>query len=424
MNDMESVVRAAAASRMDGTPIPDPARWPEGWVHLSAAVAAVAEALLNEGSGLEAAYSFVHALESPGPTENPGFAKYRSKLATQIAEQFTELCRCEFLVTGHRRIGGAGPVEPIPSEWWDTEDIFLRFRTWSIDPDDELSSRPDLPHWIWVEEIGLKRMCDKIWRYNNNVNKVTFVDEETLLSVSDALEVLAPFVPHISGPPMRLGAPDGAKELRDACASGAVRAIATRMERSFDAAGLGGNGKLVEAENDWPIPAELWTSIELSPAQNWAAGTFVAIPNERNRVKLSGVMIDWRDLTSYLEGQKLLLRIQLREPDEEEPFAEAFMPAVPVEFPDPINPDGEIIRISSGPEEPEAKGDCEAPSKADEAKCKELAARLDSEGVAIRDVKAPLIARLWDTTDGPVPKKETITGLMTGQRKGRRPTAS
>lgn len=334
MSNIEEVVRAAAPTRRDGVPIPDPARWPKGWVHLSAALASVAEKFANDGGGFEPAYASMLTLENPQPSGDAEFDEYQRKLTAYVVEQFIDACRFEFLFTGHRRIGGGGPVEPIPSHWWDTEDIFLRFRTWSLDPADELSSNVDLPNWIWVEERGLKVLCDQIWRRSNDVRTLTFVEKDSFISVSRALYVLTPFLPHLNGTERASGGPPGAMELRDLCASGAVKAVAARMERRFDASGMGREGELLEAHNNWAVPADLWRSVEMSPHQNWAAGTYVATPNARTRTRLEHVEVDWRDLTAYLEGQRLLLRVELREKDGGKPFAQGFVSAIDVDFED------------------------------------------------------------------------------------------
>lgn len=351
MADFEEAIREAAAKRADGVAIPDPSRWPDGWIHLSAALAKFTEAIVEDGGGFGPAYAFGLALESPELTDDPDFDDWRRKLAARVAAEFVDACRFEFVETGYRRVGGGGSIESMPSEWWDTEDIFLRFRTWSIDPAEPLSDRLDLPYWIWVDGKGLTRLCDKIWRHKHNIGRTLFVERGQLIGVRDALDVLMPFLPYLTGELRAPGGPDGAWELLHACSAGAVKAIASRMERRFDVTGRGLDGKLIEGENNWMVPADLWKSVDMSPVQNWAGGNFIARPNARNAIRLNRVLIDRADLLHYLEGMGLLLRVQYRHKGEEKPFAEGFAPAVP------------IAGVGAGEEEPAgADGDGIAPT--------------------------------------------------------------
>lgn len=48
-----------------------------------------------------------------------------------------------------------------------------------------------------------------------------------------------------------------------------------------------------------------------------------------------------------------------------------------------------------------------------------LARELDRAGIPIRDVKAATIAQRWKPEDGKAPKREAVTVLMTGGKKGR-----
>jgi hypothetical protein len=329
MDDVETVIREAGGKRADG--IPFPLRSPEGWVHLSVAVAKITAKLLTDRSWTDV-YAGCLGLASTEPTPNTEDGRASEEAANYVADEFVTACRLEVLKSGYRRVGGGGPVVPMPSEWWDTEDLFLRFRTWSIDPDDILSDRLDLPCWIWIEDESLTRLCDKIWRHLSGVRKDVIKDDQ-LITVRQALDLLEPFVPQLGGDVRSDRAPDGARELIAACADGAVRTLAERMERSFDANG-GGIGKLIEAENDCDIPADLWNAVALTPIQNWAAGTLVAKPDARNTYRLKRVLIDRLDLMHYLEGMGLLVRVQYRRKGEEEHFLEGFAPAVPVDLND------------------------------------------------------------------------------------------
>lgn len=63
--------------------------------------------------------------------------------------------------------------------------------------------------------------------------------------------------------------------------------------------------------------------------------------------------------------------------------------------------------------------DHSAPSRPDDAKCRELAAWFDGQGIPKREVKSTMIAARWQRADGPVPKKDAITREMKGGSKGR-----
>jgi hypothetical protein len=319
-DEFAQLVKATGAERADGTPFP--IRAPEGWVHLSVAAAKLLAAWMPKEGTWRDAFPPVLGLASTAPTDSED--DWGQHIARSLAQAVASAAYEGHLLTGYRPIQG-GSVTPMPAEWWDTEDIFLRFRTWSVDPTpgNEFSDRLDLPCWIWVEATSLDEQCRRVVTADGRepLPRVTLMENFHPISLVEALAILGP-LRHDDAAIPTLGAPAGAAYLKDLCASSVVRSVAGQMFRSINADRRGVGGKTVESVANWAIPPRVWEALVLSPVQNWLAGEIVSCPDERISYRLHGVVVDKAGLMKSLEAQGLAGRVQWRIRGAETVFAE------------------------------------------------------------------------------------------------------
>lgn len=280
--------------RRDGTPFPRSE--PEGWVHLSEAVARFAAALFQEK--WQNVYLPCLQLADDLEDDSADEKVMRSvREAEYLIEQFTDACRLEYLRTGCTEVGWNSEVTPIPAQWWDTEDRQLRFRSWSIDPANPLSAQLSLPCWIWVERKSLELVCDDIALKVAGIGKchIMMSDRYNTLDVALFLASAADTKSHASMPP-------GASVLVPLFASGRVRTWADKRMRFLRVAGRGELSRPIE-RNEWcPVPSDDWQSFTPNAFQNWAKGNFLLEVGERSVVRLEGLKVDCADLMDYLNG--------------------------------------------------------------------------------------------------------------------------
>lgn len=299
MDEVEEFLVKTEPQLDDGTLIPS--RQIEGWTHMSVAVAKLADSfLLGEHTWQDI---FSHACTvADRPDEE--WSRY-------VAQGFVDSCRLEHLRTAYRPRAGGGLTD-IPSEWWELDDIMLRFRSYGIDPSDPFSDEIPPPCWIWVENVSLHESCNVLRRrkYRHNGEPKLVPMEGQFVGVIDAIQFLRPFLPEITGPISPQGAPEGAAELLNLLRVGRVHGIAGTMTRSFSRAGE--TAKIVERRQDWQVPPTVWEGIKLSPEQDWTGGRFVSRPDERNTYELGNVAILGDDLDSYVDAMGVAARIQFR----------------------------------------------------------------------------------------------------------------
>lgn len=299
MDEVEEFLAKTEPQLDDGTLIPS--RQVEGWTHMAVAVAKLADSfLLGEHTWQDI---FSHACTvADRPDEE--WSRY-------VAQGFVDSCRLEHLRTAYRPRAGGGLTD-IPSEWWELDDIMLRFRSYGIDPSEPFSDAIPPPCWIWVESASLDAACNVLRRrkYRNNGEPKLIPMGGQFDGVFDAIEFLRPFLPEITGPISPQGAPEGAAELLNLLRVGRVHGIAGTMTRSFSRAGE--TAKIVEQRQDWQVPPAVWKGVELSPEQDWTGGRFVSRPDERNTYELGNVAIVGDDLDSYVDAMGVAARIQFR----------------------------------------------------------------------------------------------------------------
>lgn len=282
MDDVEKLIRETAPARADGVAVP--ARAPDGYVHLSIAMAKVADALFqNAWQPWQDTYP--HILRSCAAATSaaaPG-KPTDSGVGEQLIRFMTDSFRWEVVGTGHRQIGGGGPVEKMPGDWWDVEDMNLRFRTWGLDPTNLVSQRIDLPHWIWVDVESLDRAILKIASARSGGKVTKLYDPTVWASFWEAVGLLADVQPEISLP---------AEFLVMLCQSKAINAVAGGMDQMF-------RGNVVLRETLWPIPQAVWQRVEADPKNELMQGKFHSSNGETEFV-LHDVLIETPALYDYL----------------------------------------------------------------------------------------------------------------------------
>jgi hypothetical protein len=224
-------------SRIDGLPFP--IRAPEGWVHLSIATAKLSHALLGaDGDRWEYSFADTVMLALGLPNADPDMSENWEWIAAQAVSVFAN----ETVLTGYRQTGGGGPVTPMPGSWWDLEDLFLRFRTWSIDPDNLASPAASLPCWIWVQSDSLERQLRLIAQYRGTAPVPVGLPAPFWISLPDALGVVSRLSPSVGSPAAFIAA---------LCGANMIEARALLMTRCFA-------GKEVEREQIWRVPQFAW----------------------------------------------------------------------------------------------------------------------------------------------------------------------
>jgi hypothetical protein len=312
--DFKELIREIAPKRSDGTAFPVKA--PSGWVHLSGAITRMAALWLNPEPS-ERAEFYRQTVDLFKATDLPDEA---AKVRDNLAREFCKVCFEGNLLTGFRRIGASGPVEPIDPDWWELEDDLAPFRSWGFDPDNP--SNPTPKSWIWVDRVSLDEQLNVAARGHEPVK---FFERGRMIRLRGALDLLERFIEDRKGPPAPLGAPDGARELKALCESGKVRSLAGYMVRSIRADVRGEKGINCAARNNWLIPPEVWAGVALSPIQNWASGLLLSKPDQRNTYRLKNVLVDRLDLLQHMESLGLLWRAQWRFAGSEEIIAEGFI---------------------------------------------------------------------------------------------------
>jgi len=175
----------------------------------------------------------------------------------------------------------------MPADWWDIEQPELRFWTWSIDPDDILSRRLDLPCWILVTEQSLSLQIEKLWRHRWKTPKIRIDVLGDFAPATKALEWIARITAETGAPAIARLAWLGNL--------GAVPAVAGIVTRAYD-------GRPVFKERDWPVPAALWAGVEPTDPRNTInSGSFYAISG-RSEYLLEGVMWETDPLLAALHN--------------------------------------------------------------------------------------------------------------------------
>jgi hypothetical protein len=158
----------ALNSRGDGKPYP--INFPDGWLPMNLAVESLGWALLAEGFHWTyfkwAERSSVVPQHPAVDANNLARIDYAKRYQRNVAEAFSKALITGQMQSGFSRIGG-GAVTPIEPDLWRTDDLLLRFRTFSFDPGDPFTERVDLPCWIWIETEGLRHVCDLLKRERN-----------------------------------------------------------------------------------------------------------------------------------------------------------------------------------------------------------------------------------------------------------------
>jgi len=280
LDNIATAIREIGAKRRDGVAIPT--RAPVGWVHLAVATAKIAHALLGGAEDTwQAAFSAVVQGAYDEANDVPPADPRAGEVGAYVCEQIAEICRTETLVTGFRRVGGAADVSVMPGEWWDTEDPELRFRSFSIDPNDLTSDRIDLPCWIWVSEDSLEHQLERIDRWKRR-QKIKGVYEGEWGGLADAVAMVRS---HVNSDPL--------PTLFWLCARQATGGVAGEMVRTF-------KGVQVERDLHWPIPAELWAAVDpFDPTARLSTGDLAACSGPATW-RLSGVRVDLESLRAAL----------------------------------------------------------------------------------------------------------------------------
>lgn len=273
-------------SRADGTLIPL-LRAPEGWVHLSVATAKIAWALFG-AKGQHWWQYFAAALDVSDFARNIDRRSDEAKARNIeiLMDNIAEVSRYEVLITGFRQVGGGGEVCQLSGDCWDTEDLGLRFRHWSIDPCSSLRDAPDLPCWIWVESDSLDRLIRSFLQYDARITE-SVVIEPGWVRVPDALKRI-----------INVASSDAITVLAELCGAGAVPSIAAGYERFY-------RGKRVESGPKWTIPAYLWGDLQLDARTNVADGTFWFLDGD-NEYRVSGTYVDGDKFSKALTARTAL----------------------------------------------------------------------------------------------------------------------
>ena len=282
MDEVEKLIRELAPARADGVAVPW--RAPDGYVHLSVAMAKMWNALYRDAFDdwqdcylpiAEGCTAAAKGEALAGPTDNGE--------GDHLVRFLTDIFKSEVVLTGHRQIGGGGGVEKMPGDWWDVEDLDLRFKSWSIDPADRVSQRVDLPHWIWVDTESFRAALAKVARARSAEPPTKLYFEDHWPAFTDAVATLSLAQPTISLPD---------KLLLMLCQSGAVQSQAGIMERVF-------RGKTVLRESLWSIPDTVWQRVGADPKNSPLTGKFYSCDGDTTLV-LHDVMIEAASLADYL----------------------------------------------------------------------------------------------------------------------------
>lgn len=279
MTDIEDTIKALAPTRADGVPVPW--RAPDGWMHLSVAMAKMASKLLD-GPTRDWREAYPHIVAACNAPTSNGNGEGR-EAGEQLVEFLTDLFRREVVKTGYRPVGGGSPVAKMPCDWWDVDDPYLRFRTWSIDPLDVLRQDNALPCWIWVAADDFEKIIGRITIAKSGVGRSHVFSELEWAEFSEALALLARAVPE--NDPMAF--------LVQLLALSVIDARAVDAQKWF-------RGALVLREGWRPVPTELWEQASPDPRNDLRTGLIHISDSDAVHV-LSGVMVNRRQLNSYLE---------------------------------------------------------------------------------------------------------------------------
>lgn len=82
-----------------------------------------------------------------------------------VCDFINKAVRSERLRTAYKP-KGAGALEPMPLDAWETDHAFLRFDGWSFDPKDYTAAGRDMPCWVFVQSDDLKALDAELedWR--------------------------------------------------------------------------------------------------------------------------------------------------------------------------------------------------------------------------------------------------------------------
>lgn len=303
MKEIEELIKQQAPARADGVPVPS--RAPDGWTHLSVAMAKLAAALLD-GPSRDWRDAYPHIVSACALSANGDNGEPDSGGGDQLTTFLTDIFSREAVLTGYRPVGGGSPVVTMPGDWWDVDDLSLRFRTWSIDPNDILSAEAKLPCWIWVDSVGLETVLQKVGAAKSGVSRTHVYSETEWMPFGDAIQLLRDVTPPIANPLAYLVA---------SLAPCAVEATATDAQKWF-------RGVMVLRQNWHPVPAVLWENAGPDPRNDPSEGLFFISDGEAVHV-LFGVMVGRESLDAYLRRNGF----QLPEaPTGEEQEAETVLP--------------------------------------------------------------------------------------------------
>ena len=150
--------------RIDG--VKYPINPPDGWVFMAFALDLFGPSALELGGSYR---DFAWASEPDfDPSDRMGqwnhdHQKLARRRLPKLVRAFNSVMTSGEVKSGYSTIGG-GAITLMPPEWWRTDDPMLRYRTFSIDPADPFSDRLSLPCWIWIEDNGLRRAGDRLYR--------------------------------------------------------------------------------------------------------------------------------------------------------------------------------------------------------------------------------------------------------------------
>jgi hypothetical protein len=147
--------------RSDGMKHPNFRR--EGWVFMAGALMEFGPAALVDGGNfLTFAWAAAPDVD-PSMTWDVDYQRKCRRQAPKLAAAFTAVLSSGEVKSGYSLIGG-GAVTEMPKSWWLTDDPMLRYRTFSIDPDNPFSESTSLPCWIWIDDHSLKIASDRLFR--------------------------------------------------------------------------------------------------------------------------------------------------------------------------------------------------------------------------------------------------------------------
>lgn len=280
MNEIEEVIKQQAPTRADGVPVPS--RAPDGWTHLSVAMAKLAAELLD-GPSRDWRDAYPHIVTACNRAANGDGGEPDSGGGDQLTTFLTDIFSREAVLTGYRPVGGGSPVVTMPGDWWDVDDPSLRFRTWSIDPNDILSADTKLPCWLWVDSIGLETVLEKVSAAKAGVSRFHVYSEREWMPFGEAIQLLREATPPIGDPLVHL------ISLLAPCA---VEARATDAQKWF-------RGVMVMRQNWHAVTPKLWENAGPDPRNDPAEGLFFISDGDAVHV-LSGVMVGRESLVACL----------------------------------------------------------------------------------------------------------------------------